>query len=229
MYSDDFESNRVVPFASKTPFPVEVRPSEGKGRGVFATETVRRGRVMCWYDGVFVSDGIAGALISGKQGYFQLKDHPCGVAGFPDIVHDGGCAQLVNDYETDYDPNDLKYWKHINVTVQFMQLADNKVSVIFKSTKEIKKGCELFYSYGMDYWRTRKIREATMDIEDNYAFHVFNDVLNYARLDSEKKAWACNTYREALDLPGYAGFKKRYDIVNHRLKHLIELYNNLPC
>ena len=72
--------------------------------------------------------------------------------------------QLCNDAAIDYDEQDLKYLKHINVKEEYY--SDN-FGVVFVATKPIKKGAELLYSYGSDYWEIRKLRLAHTIVEHN--------------------------------------------------------------
>lgn len=162
---DDFawyvHTQRAKPPANApTRYPVEVKSAGSKGRGVFATRNIRRGEVCCWYDGFIAAGRITGMLITGAHGYNQAlcqdPEGPC-IAGFTEVFKEGGCAQLCNDAETDYvDHNCLKYLKNINVS----EVIDEKnQTVAFVATKRIKKGQELLYSYGQDYWSSKRERE----------------------------------------------------------------------
>jgi hypothetical protein len=221
----NFEHNRLAAPPYIKSYPVEVRPSEGKGNGVFATRNIPRGTVVCWYDGIMMADSAAALLITGKQGYNQLVNDFV-VAGFPEMMHKGGCAQLINDYATEYEEGDLKYRKHINVNIDFggaEEMDGGRSSIAFITTKKIKKGSELFYHYGQGYWNARRLRMATMNIEDDYVLAVMAIVLDQAEgSDSEAKLLAYHLYREAREKTGIEGYKARHAIVSS-LSHLTRL------
>ena len=215
---EHFEHNRTAPPPHIKSYPVEMRPSEGTG--VFATRNIPRGAVVCWYDGAVVADNAAAALIFGKQGYNQLMTD-CVVGGFPEMMHNGGCAQLVNDYATEYGSNDLKYKKHINVEIDGAELDGGRISIAFIATKRIKKGSEFVYSYGQGYWESRRLRMAIMDMEDGYALKLMEIVLGKL-CDSKSKLVVHHMYREALEMTGIEGYKARHAIVSP-LSHVTRL------
>ena len=76
-------------------------------------------------------------------------------AGFRTMLRPGGCAQLCNDAATDYTDDDLAYLKHINVAMLFFADGDG---VVFYAKKPIKRGDELLFSYGAEYWQIRRVR-----------------------------------------------------------------------
>ena len=136
-------------------YPVEVKSAGDKGMGVFATRNIKRGEVCCYYDGL-VTFGVAkGAMITGEQGYNQAFANDQVLAGFKQQFRVGGCAQMCNDASTTYtDDKDLKYLKNINVADQ--EIAG--MGMAFVATKRIKKGEELLYSYGPQYWQIHNAR-----------------------------------------------------------------------
>ena len=143
-------------------YPVEVKPSPGKGMGVFATRNIKRGDVCCYYDGI-IAPPIIGVWTTGRHGYTQFVGQEddgdsLTIAGFPKELAKGGVAQLCNDAATDYDDDkDLNYLKHINVR-EYIFTKDNQHCSVFRATKRIKKGQELFYTYGASYWKGKKKR-----------------------------------------------------------------------
>lgn len=134
-------------------YPVEVKAAGNKGLGVFATRNIRRGEVCCYYDGLLTTGIVKGVMTTGKHGFnqaFIFNGQDCVLAGFAQQFRVGGCAQLCNDASTTYtDAGDLKYLKNINVTDKNI----NEMGLAFVATKRIKKGEELLYSYGPEYWQ----------------------------------------------------------------------------
>ena len=212
-----FERNLVVPPPHITEFPVEIMPSKGRGVGGFATRNVARGTVMCFYDAVVVPYAIAAPLISGKAGYTQLIGDGLVAAGFPEHLRNGGCGQLINDALTEYADNDLKYLKHINVKLDCVELDDGRYSMVFVSTKRIKKGNELLHQYGQGYWETRRLRSTLCNewTEENYASKLMQLILDRASCGAEDKIIALRLYEQALDKTGMDGYRLRYKIAQH--------------
>ena len=141
-------------------YPVEVRPAGDKGMGVFAKRHIKRGEICCYYDGVITRGGCQALFTTGKHGFSQVVFDSDGdekaLAGFRTQLRFGGCAQMCNDASTTYtDQDDLTYLKNINVKEK--QIAPN--SMVFVATKRIKKGEELLYSYGHDYWKIHNERQ----------------------------------------------------------------------
>ena len=121
------------------------------------------GKHTCYYDGIMCREVEATLLVTGEYGYSQQT--PRGfIAGIRTQMREGGVAQLCNDAATDYDEQDLKYLKHINVKEEYYS---DDFGVVFVATKPIKKGAELLYSYGSDYWEIRKLRLAHTIVEHN--------------------------------------------------------------
>ena len=213
---EHFELNLVAAPPHITNYPVEVGPSPGKGNGVFATRNIPRGSVVCWYAGLVVADSASGPLVSGKQGYNQhlgTEFNDIFVAGFPEMLHDGACAQLINDYATEYIESDLRYLKHINVDINVVELAGGEISVAFIAKKRIKKGSELFYCYGQGDWQSRRLRSATSDLEEDYALKLMTIVLDKAHdYDNESKLVAYHMYKQALQKLGIDGYRARHAI-----------------
>ena len=220
--NETFEDRLVVPPQQNgkiAKYPVEVRPSPGKGNGVFATRAIPRGATCCWYDGIITDDNLCAALVSGKQGYtqgvgFTGADEKIEIAGFPEVLREGGCAQLCNDWAMEYDEGDLKYLKHINVRCQpILNEDDGTICVAFIAKKRIAKGEELLYSYGQEFWECSRQREA-LGLHTDYAHKAIRIVLHqYSDLDAASKAMLVALYDEAADKQGWEGYRERFDIV----------------
>ena len=147
---------------------VEVKPSPGKGNGVFATKKIKKGEAICWYDGVFckVYDKYwmnnAPVFITGKTGYNQNtkyypdKDYYDCLAGTTRELRKGGVASLINDYSNSADPEVILknlLYKRYNCDKQITYDEDgNFKSYIVVAEKNIELGEELFVCYGDKYW-----------------------------------------------------------------------------
>lgn len=153
-------------YGGKT-FPVKVANAGAKGVGVFATRNIKRGEICCFYDGILHGGMPACLMISGVAGYIQqIKPGPIfpsgnKIAGFPKQLRPGGCAQLCNDYSTTY-TDDWENETKCNVS----ELITPDKAFVFVATKRIKKGEELLYSYGAQYWEDKAWRLEKGDNDD---------------------------------------------------------------
>lgn len=188
------------PVSQKT-FPVRVGPAGDKGVGVFATRDIKRGETCCWYDGVVCPDQYVATFTTGVFGY-TIQAGGVHLAGFRTQLRPGGCAQLCNDASTEYDEADLKYLKHVNV-----ESRDFENGVAFVAKKPIKRGQELLYSYGSDYWRTRKERQ----------LHSMNEMLlvwawtvGGGKLKPHEIERACNAYSSSGEEMDH--YRNRYQL-----------------
>ena len=133
-------------------YPVEVKSAGDKGMGVFATRNIRKGEICCYYDGFITAGAVQATFVTGQYGFaqqlFHSSDNKIALAGFRTQLRHGGCAQMCNDASTTYTERNLEYMKNINVKEKQV----GPKSMVFVSTKRIKKGQELLYSYGPDYW-----------------------------------------------------------------------------
>jgi len=156
-------------FNKNIKYPVEVRNAGFMGDGVFATEDIKKGSVCCYYDGVIVESEIEAMFVTGKRGYSQFITQ-YGVTtklmtGFPKQFREGGCSQIINDYNINYKQRDApsnsqplknnKYSRGINVytTASRPPYLGTAVTIALKN---IKKGEQLFTSYGEGYWKAEK-------------------------------------------------------------------------
>ena len=176
-------------------WPVEVKPAGNKGRGVFATRNIKRGEVCCFYDGIKIKgrDLAFGTMVTGTHGYLQDLASGDLLCGFTDQFRPGGCAQLCNDASTKYKVNDLKYHKDINVA----ECIVDDGCMVFVARKRIKKGQELLYSYGEDYWRQKHSRKS-----DN----IFDIVNIYDHLEPE----VCKMYTDSLKINNIDAYLERF-------------------
>ena len=159
----------------KFKYPVEVRPAPGKGNGVFATRTIKKGQVCCFYDGILIEpntwDGfkegitrltLLGVLVSGEHGYNQQFDNHSVIAGYPFQTRPGGCAQLCNDVSMDYKTNE-EGRAGCNVEEYSWRNKEGRPVMVFKAKRKIKQGEELLYSYGVGYWESQRTGNASAD------------------------------------------------------------------
>lgn len=190
-----------VPFvkkpSGKREYPVEVRSAGHMGDGVFATRNIKRGEICCFYDGIVVSSKEAGVLVSNVHGYNQIITDDMVIAGFTKQIRPGGCAQLCNDASTDYEDDDLKYLKNINVHIWIE--ADGACAPLFVAKKPIKKNEQLLYNYGKDYWDARLSRETYGEIAPKGYFKLALDAYG----DSELTAEMMEQYPEGNNLEDF--------------------------
>jgi hypothetical protein len=157
---------------------VEIRPSliSGAGNGVFVTRNVAKGEIVCFYDGeerdpVSKSDFIYSitnpATGNAYIGYQTPRD-PKGVSQF---INDGALFELTNDLR-----NEGGFFKIGNPRIKkkiqiYQSISDSKQNCGFLAKRspsgktihtfetvairDIAKGEELYYTYGIDYWLSK--------------------------------------------------------------------------
>ena len=220
----DFHKDLADPKIGKLKkgYPVEVKSAGIKGNGVFATRDIEIGEILCYYDGFVCQCPNIALLISGDYNYGQNYDEVTSynaeslrktIAGFPEYLRDGGCAQLCNDASTTYtDETDLKYLKNINV-----QEEPSGNTLVFCASKRIKKGQEILYSYGPQYWTGKKNREEVMGQVDGYdprefpklfASFAADTVISQNNRDNLGKMYA-----DSFKLEGWCKWQQRYTAV----------------
>jgi len=160
---------------------VEIRQAGHKGNGVFAKKNIKKGEVLCWYDGIhlFPKDkdfiNIYPAFVSGKTGYNQnIKDGEV-IAGFPYEYRKGGIAQMINDYDTTADVSEIN--KNIsegkyNVENSLAYDSDGNFKYFYSfASRKIKAGEELLRLYGEMYWTDNERKWTPTIIK-----HICNDI-----------------------------------------------------
>ena len=191
-------------------YPVEVKDAGDKGRGVFATRNIKKGEMCCWYGGIVCSTASlnVACLVNGCHGYLQSLGEDANLAGFVQPFRNGGVAQICNDASTTYkNPNNPLYKKRINVK-EVTHGHNDEYTCMFVATKNIKKGQELLYSYGPEYWEThykrtekdetfedlaRGVESTTFSEEDLVAVFAGNDftLKGYVKRIGIVKAMVC--------------------------------------
>jgi SET domain-containing protein len=167
-------------------YPVEVKSAGDKGMGVFAKRKIKKGEICCYYDGIITAGKTQALFTTGEQGYSQGISDSDGdavaLAGFTTQLRYGGCAQICNDASTTYtDATDLDYFKKINVKSKQVGFK----SVIFIATKIIKKGEELLYSYGPEYWKIYNERKIAIENGKENLLHTASEIWEHA-VDSDE-------------------------------------------
>lgn len=157
---------------------IEVKNSTISGRGVFATNEIKKGTVVTLYPcDMIEKNGTACILPENKEqilkydkpgdatisNYKYNIDSNISIFGFPENLNLSQVGHIIND---PYDNvSELSYLKNMNDlgSKSFKYLLKNKVNsncvivnnknyVYIKTTKDIKIGEELLASYGPCYW-----------------------------------------------------------------------------
>ena len=202
-----FDFKEITPPSGKWN-KVEVKPSPGKGLGVFATKKIKKGEAICWYDGIICRiynkdwTNIAPVLITGKGGYNQNTNDTDVIAGTTKPLRKGGVASLINDYSTtnDYDEigkNLLN--KKYNCDRQIIYDENgNFKSYIVIAEKNIDIGEELYVYYGVDYWTNTDIKWSEEKIKNivkeqnkdyNQEHNSIDDYIRRAEIVKTLKSW----------------------------------------
>jgi len=124
---------------------VEIKPSKltNAGDGLFATKSIKKDEFICWYSGVYLSKEFI------ENGYYE-SDY---------LFQPRGRNKLVIDAS---DPNSC-YGRYINDSLSkmkknsdFESYADTHSAAII-ATKNIRKGSEIYISYGNNFWREPRL------------------------------------------------------------------------
>lgn len=122
-------------YYNNTNFILDIRPSKIKnaGNGLFVFENIPSKTLIGYYDGEILSgnNNISDYSFQISKKYFiDAKEFPrCYIAMINDAIN----SQFVNNCE----------------------FRKNKNKICLYTIKDLKKGDELFASYGEDYWKTR--------------------------------------------------------------------------
>lgn len=118
---------------------VEIKNSNipNSGQGLFAKKRIKKGDFICWYFGVLIENSVV------ENGYYDS-----------DYLIKNPFTNLIIDAE---DPLSC-FGRYINDGLGNSQnnskfdFYEDTTSGVIISTKNIKKGDEIYISYGMDYW-----------------------------------------------------------------------------
>ena len=160
---------------------VEIRDVSSYGRGVFATEDIDENMVVTLYpqhggcskakNKAYVYGGIEQPSEEEFWDYAFTIEDGTSIYGSPDIIHHGWLGHMINDGT----PNAADIKLHtkeqigqgtITYMIKFPMYSncrlDNKNGLGYvTTTKKIKRGEELFVSYGYSYWSSH-----TSDIQE---------------------------------------------------------------
>ena len=168
----------------------EVRQSSipGAGRGVFARRAFKRNDIVCYYHGAEVTPSNV------KDCAYVLEVSPGRyIDGYQDVRRKRGVAQIINDYscfKIDSSRGHLVE-SEIRAIANYLKTSPKMANVfscgkIFRATRDIEPGEELFFNYGTRYWLNyldigylnaliADTQQAMIDSEDSafdWDFHV---------------------------------------------------------
>ena len=165
--------------------PVEVRPSEVHGRGVFALRDIKKGEFVCVYDGKLLSetDIFEGEFHEDKEYWMQdPTDSTKILCGYKDPKNEVGVGQLVNDAKrVKFDKLNFQDGKKavIDYDRESKELANVDFKEKFKiyAIRDISKDEELFLHYGYPYW-IGFILDKELVYEEQYMWRLLCFCLN---------------------------------------------------
>ena len=202
-----FDFKEIIPPSGKWN-KVEVKPSQGKGNGVFATKKIKKGEAICWYDGILckIYDddwyNVVPALITGRTGYNQNTNQNEVLAGTTQHLRKGGVASLINDYSNTNDINEIRMNllnKKYNCDRQITYDENaNFKSYFVIAERNIDIGEELYVYYGVDYWTNADkkwteefikniVQEQNKDY--NQEHNTLQDYIDRANIVKTLKSW----------------------------------------
>ena len=153
---------------------VEIRPSKGKGKGVFALKHIKNGERVTLYPAHAVfdiegyEDGRARANLIFKHkdanvDTEMLRTYSVGIGdkmiyGDPNLIESFAVGHMINDghrskSERDADVYQICSALFANVTLDVPLYINNFPFVFMVATRDIKPDEEIFFSYGIEYWR----------------------------------------------------------------------------
>jgi len=148
-------SDAPLPFLNK----VYIKKSKVDGLGVFAKEDLKKGEIVSMYPSDIVR------IYHGKQYYEQYnvycndyryayKTELCTIMGVPSLIDNTNLVgHIVNDYcKTDGSETQNYIYNHLTHENRNCKYYPYHIFILIVTTKDIKKGDELFVPYGIDYW-----------------------------------------------------------------------------
>lgn len=159
------------------PNVIEVKKSKISGRGVFATNEIKKGMVITLYPVHIITKNGVGAYLPNyekehlkytptiRDKYKFTIDSNWDIYGFPEIIKSPYIGHIINDsYDNVSELSNLKNINDVGMTL-FRYLLKSKANsncvfvkskckyyVYVKTTKDIQIGEELLASYGPIYW-----------------------------------------------------------------------------
>ena len=176
----------------------ELRDSPGKGKGVFMLEPVKKGRYVTVYPShvVFRCCVDLNEDVNGTEQEFDTIGHMRGVEitdekfakyslgakyknllimGDPSYCRPRALGHMINDKARSKNVKDEGIYTNIstrgqNVTPETLFIEeDESLPVIFmKATRDIEANEELFYSYGLNYWRPKRQKSDKAQSSDKF-------------------------------------------------------------
>jgi len=148
---------------------VIIKDSKIHGKGLFATQKIREGTVVAFYDGIYVDfeddcdfeDRVMVSVCSGSCDYVQNlcdSERICVLAGFPNPSRNRfGIATYANTgfVNTKPDIEEAADIIRCNNLDHGSYLIDNKVGIQYIACRNIKAGEELCINYGYGYWKDK--------------------------------------------------------------------------
>ena len=151
---------------------VELGESPGKGKGVFAKRALKKDEFVTVYPSHAVGTQIDSERVAWQcprpytpeyvnkmSKHYAVAVMGGVVAGDPEL-HDEGLGHMVNDGARSRSPADADVYRMVSRTkenvhpyVMCTMVEDVRGStVLMRATRDIEKGEELLYSYGVPYW-----------------------------------------------------------------------------
>jgi hypothetical protein len=195
------------------PLKVEVRKSElpgDSGRGVFATEDITKGEMLCFYDGDLVKNDDPNHLESAylqtvnKSGYvvdgYSTPRNPYGVA---QLLNDSTCGLFDTNQPIHRNTfqNICEFFDNYEVTSQRKRNVCVTGSGWAFASRDINKGEELYHHYGKGYWITQNLTKCDKCLwrflfymsllpQDQCLDDIANDIIQFVLcLDSRDPKW----------------------------------------
>ena len=185
---------------------VEIRKSTipNSGNGVFATEDIKKGERICYYDGEDVETNklnicdtdMTYALSKDKDNKFTRMGNPNKTNNFNvgQFCNDSSCPNItIINY-----PSVKKAFDEylINTKQKLNIVRENYDDFYMIALKDIKKDEELFYSYGSGYWTVYFLKNSSNSflrlilyhmlkpidintITDENALYIFENIMNH--------------------------------------------------
>jgi SET domain-containing protein len=185
---------------------VEVRKSTipNAGNGVFATEDIKKGEKICYYDGVDVEahtvniceTDMSYALTKDKEHKYTRLGNPLKTTAYNvgQFCNDS-CCPIITDIN--YPSVKKAFDEYLIKTKSLLNIVrENYDDFHMVALKDIKKGEEIFYSYGVGYWLIHFLKISTdsflrlilyslltqfetNEFTDEQALYIFENVMNH--------------------------------------------------
>ena len=149
---------------------VEVKQSliKGAGRGVFATEDIHDGKIVCEYWGKYID--LKKTKFPSSDKLLQIDENTL-FCGYEKYKKPDKCGQLINDSSKINSTNVGSIRKYYYDNSANVDVIIDSTGIYFNSIKSIKKGDELYFKYGIPYW-ARKFDKKDIELllKNNKAF-----------------------------------------------------------